>query len=239
MNTRFRIPIGLWLLALLLGLATNLGIAWYACNRRIPMAKVSNDLSGLAHDSRPTWHVRRWNQWGYTTQNFSPVERTGGSYQRERYSPELVSYWSRTAVPPPENSLDKDSMNYIWYSEVAAGWPMRTVICDWTNDGRNYSKPGGMAGPRRGGWKYISADRRTEMLFPYRPIWPGFLVNTALFSMSWLFVLLVPGAVRRARRRRAGRCVACGYDRRGLADAVAPCPECGATPSPRPTPAAA
>ena len=33
-------------------------------------------------------------------------------------------------------------------------------------------------------------------------------------------------AARARRRRRLGRCVACGYDRRGLAPVVA-CPECG------------
>ena len=37
-------------------------------------------------------------------------------------------------------------------------------------------------------------------------------------------VATVPGASRRALRRRAGRCIGCGYR---LIDDATPCPECG------------
>ena len=59
--------------------------------------------------------------------------------------------------------------------------------------------------------------------------------SAAVSLPAWLAVpvLLVPAArtaavrVRRRRRRRRGRCVRCGYDRRGLSH-VGSCPECGA-----------
>lgn len=64
---------------------------------------------------------------------------------------------------------------------------------------------------------------------PTRILWPGFLVNT----LFWSAVIASPFWLRRGfvawrcfRRRRAGRCSACGYARAGLA-ADKPCPECG------------
>jgi hypothetical protein len=42
----------------------------------------------------------------------------------------------------------------------------------------------------------------------------------------WGAVVVGPGVVKRAVRRRRGLCVVCGYDRRGL-DVGGVCPECG------------
>jgi hypothetical protein len=66
---------------------------------------------------------------------------------------------------------------------------------------------------------------------PLLPVWPGFLINTALYAaILWL---LIPGplVLRRLIRRRRGRCPKCGYDLRGQRPEVgaAPgkgCPEC-------------
>jgi hypothetical protein len=55
------------------------------------------------------------------------------------------------------------------------------------------------------------------------PTWAPALLLLALAAAAWR------GPLRRRSRRRAGRCVQCSYDRRGLPDpASAPCPECGA-----------
>ncbi len=65
---------------------------------------------------------------------------------------------------------------------------------------------------------------------PIQPLWGGFAANTAvnLGAVALLWYGLT--SLRRLRRRRAGRCPACGYFLAGLAPG-APCPECGA---PRP-----
>src|SRR5690606_40803439 len=71
---------------------------------------------------------------------------------------------------------------------------------------------------------------------PLTPIWPGFLADTALLTLLWLALLVGPGAVRRAIRRRTRLCSACGYDLRPTPAAPA-CPECGTpTPAGRPLP---
>ena len=60
---------------------------------------------------------------------------------------------------------------------------------------------------------------------PYHPIWPGLLANTAIYAGAWWVILFGPGMFIRARRRRAGRCMKCGYDLRAIESSA--CPECG------------
>lgn len=71
-------------------------------------------------------------------------------------------------------------------------------------------------------------------LLPYRPLWPGFLINTALYSTLSAIVLLTLShgltSLRRNRRRRANHCPTCNYNRAGLSP-TSPCPECGDQPT--------
>lgn len=54
------------------------------------------------------------------------------------------------------------------------------------------------------------------------PLWPAFIVATGPAVVLWW-------GDRRLARLKAGGCLACGYDRRGLG-AHAKCPECGTVP---------
>ena len=64
----------------------------------------------------------------------------------------------------------------------------------------------------------------------FRFLWQpaGFAINT-LFYAALLALPLSFFPIRRRLRARRGRCPKCGYDRTGLSDPAAPCPECGAT----------
>ncbi len=61
--------------------------------------------------------------------------------------------------------------------------------------------------------------------FPVRPMWPGFALNTLIYSGLVFTILLAPGVVRRSFRARSNRCIECGYM---LLDAQR-CTECGRT----------
>lgn len=65
---------------------------------------------------------------------------------------------------------------------------------------------------------------------PLMPLWPGFVVNTAIFSLVPFTLFGVPKRVRWYKRSKRGQCLACGYPRNGLPP-EAPCPECGAAPN--------
>jgi hypothetical protein len=65
-------------------------------------------------------------------------------------------------------------------------------------------------------------------MIPLAPLWPGFLINTAIYSGALLVLygaFLASPWMRRVRRRRRGQCIHCGYDLRG--DSHDRCPECG------------
>jgi hypothetical protein len=70
---------------------------------------------------------------------------------------------------------------------------------------------------------------RPELVLPYRPLWPGFAINTIIYAAIVWVLFAVPGAVRRRVRRKRGQCAACGYSRRGIS--ADKCPECGAAVS--------
>ena len=108
-------------------------------------------------------------------------------------------------LPPPKNT----STSHVAVS--AMGWPclcVKTTIVDVRGSG---------AGPWVGNF------------IPLRPLLVGTIVNTALYSVLALGLLLIPRAIRRSSRERRGLCPSCGYPRHGLATNAA-CPECGSVP---------
>jgi hypothetical protein len=66
---------------------------------------------------------------------------------------------------------------------------------------------------------------------PREVLWKGMLIDAALFAavlfgLRFFYIMISLG-----RRSSRGACLACGYDRHGLAGAHACCPECGAIPA--------
>lgn len=67
------------------------------------------------------------------------------------------------------------------------------------------------------------SDLLPSRFLPIRPIWTGLAVNSVTMALILFAAANGPGAIRRALRRRAGRCVCCGHVLAGSAV----CPECG------------
>lgn len=65
-----------------------------------------------------------------------------------------------------------------------------------------------------------------SVVLPVYPYWPGFLVNTLIYTALALLVIHLIARFRHRHRQHAGQCLTCGYDRRGLS-VESPCPECG------------
>ena len=118
-----------------------------------------------------------------------------------------------------------------------AGWPLRGLACFNTSSWMIL---------RPGGWGITNAYGRSKAHFgngeidgglrleaeiiiwralPYRPIWPGFAINTIFYAIILWLLTLGPFTARRMIRRKRGLCIKCGYDLRS--DFEQGCPECG------------
>jgi hypothetical protein len=75
-------------------------------------------------------------------------------------------------------------------------------------------------------WHVRLPGSAEPVALPLRPLWPGFALNTLFYAALAWGMWQVPLAMRRRSRRRAGKCVKCGYDLRAT-PAASPCPECG------------
>ncbi len=122
--------------------------------------------------------------------------------------------WDREVV------LTTDGHSNRAMERERCGWPMRSMTGRYAT-GIGFSGavdvPPWFAG--------LTSSIFHSQMVCLSPIWTGFAVNTLVFAACAGTIVVVPGKLRRAIRRRRGRCVKCNYDRRGIPDA--PCPECG------------
>jgi hypothetical protein len=125
--------------------------------------------------------------------------------------------------PPPNTD---DSITVI---EERVGWPfpaLRSIV-----ERRHSSADQQVVGVEsRGAILVVPRESpvpgRSWLALPLRPLWPGFVLNSALFAaMTFALVMLIRlGRLRRlSRRDAAGLCVWCRYNLAGLEA----CPECG------------
>lgn len=121
-------------------------------------------------------------------------------------------------------------------TDDARGWPWLALYCEfepvnpWSAVGE-YTVEGGISlpislvsTPRITGFDPFGGHNFADVrALPYRPIWPGFLFNTAIYAAAWLLILSFLPLIRRRLRLHRNHCPRCNYDLRGLAG----CPECG------------
>lgn len=132
----------------------------------------------------------------------------------------VVSWWNYESVGPTEESMRawKDMLGFR--HEHSRPGPMGFRTWFEFEDWRHWRFAGlGIESFTRGG------TTGHAVLIPH---WLPLVLATSPWLYAWFTF--------RSRRRRAGLCAKCGYDRQGL-EAPTPCPECGTTaPSPRATP---
>ena len=78
--------------------------------------------------------------------------------------------------------------------------------------------------PQKPGRDWYTGPIPQRAILPYRPIWPGFVINT-IFYAAILCLPFAPFQLRRYVRVKRALCIKCGYDLRG--NFSAGCPECG------------
>ncbi len=240
------------LLAAILGLATTTGLAWRDAlefGRPTGPAWIGRRARDPARaEGRGEIYIHRRPSRERTIYEVqivnSPAEGTGREPPPEAGVPwgerRAALPWTVGAAPWPEpdplhpHQLDPPRMTRKVHT---LGRPWRALWFEyaWVPEG-----PGWV--PRARGGIVIPRSRLIDpadiswngaylpAVLPTRILWPGFLADSLVFGAGWLALLAGPGFairfVRRALRRRAGRCERCAYDLRGL-PRDAPCPECG------------
>ena len=86
----------------------------------------------------------------------------------------------------------------------------------------------------------IAVGGQPRAALPLLPLWSGLAIDSGFYAVVLTAlvglgrqVARAPRGLRAWRRRRAGQCVRCAYDRCGLAP-DAKCPECGTPTAPAP-----
>jgi hypothetical protein len=133
-------------------------------------------------------------------------------------SPDWVD---RPPFPPLPVESEKLVLNLKFW--IAAGWPVRCVRWSAMLSVDRASPYGIAVVQERGAVRLRIGD--DVYFFPYRPLWPGLLANTAFYAVILWAIWFTPGAIKRGLRTRRGACMRCGYDLRGAEHET--CPECG------------
>ncbi|MCH8316752.1 MAG: hypothetical protein IIA64_12345 [Planctomycetes bacterium] len=223
---------------LLLGAATTIATSWYFAAGRTKdgewFGHAEQGSSRIERIGAGTWHVYRNERLGQVL-----IRRYRSIYSPEDQPPEwdIIDWPAERFLPvwasdlltlkPPEGVLGNAALE-------GSGWPvvaMRT---------RYDEVPGPLRGQsiRRvtGGILLTPTAevRLGDMLYSakalhLRPLWPGCAINTAFYAVLLWMLRLSPFVVRRAIRRKRGRCIKCGYDLRGTpgGGGGGACPECG------------
>ena len=198
---------------LLIGVAINVGFTWWISLRLAPIGLVAPEAKGhVRGPDREVWIVQVWVRWGAT------------NVLSQRYLAGTPIARQETATPPPTSieilpawsSFDEALPAWVareipYESRLAKarGWPLRS-LCTTTE--RALSAHSALSS----GWRF------GNHVLPTRPLWPGFVVNTALYAAA-VFALVSPFVICRYRRIRSCRCRKCGYP----IGAAAVCTECG------------
>ncbi|QKK09756.1 MAG: hypothetical protein HND58_17360 [Planctomycetota bacterium] len=178
-------------------------------------------------DTRGTTHFSSWVLMDHHGNFIGP--------DRSEPTPEEISTgWASNVVMPAflrsmqERSLD----NPLGMVQIeASGWPFRAFWYEF-RPVRSGQSIHGMSASGAIEIRDQSVERpvfrmKYPLVLPVRPLPFGFLANTIFYALLFVGLHQFVGWGRRVRRRRRGRCAACGYDLTGLDGA---CPECGSEP---------
>jgi hypothetical protein len=216
--------LGIVLLLIVAGAAVNVAVAW-GCAWRWPTRLVALGIppqgSGIPvwavgwsdnNDIDWAWVAHQAGMDGYLTESY-------GSHVAEAIGMRIELHWCVMAVPP-----DRPRWSDVRAERVTSGWPRlaltggrREVLAsdETILAGRvRHAEPIQALLIPDGGWQRV---------LPLLPVWPGFAVNTLLYTTVLWLLIVAPFSLRRWRRIRRSQCPACAYP----VGASAVCTECG------------
>lgn len=226
-------------LLLLLGAVINVAVAWWCALQIDPFQSGNPASTNLSPywNTRDERHIREPD--GLLTlrvvqsRGALTIESIRGQADEAIFAPsewrDLSHCCARLRLPTAEYAAGQAWMEYRRLQ--VRGWPMLSMCCEeqqhlLMKNATWVTRPGRLGiqlwlPPWQGGFR-----KEIPKMIPLEPVWPGFVVNTALFAGAmWASRQMfgAPLAIRRRKRRKRGQCVACGYPI-GLSPV---CTECG------------
>ena len=186
---------------LLLGTVVNVAVAW-GCATILRPRPLTHDNSSRA-ECIPL--IANYFDMQAEGSYFAGHINRGLSYKRQ--------FASRSA---------RDPWDYKRVVRIESGWPVRSLAGAHLSDRNDEAIRSWYTTAIVNPW--VPDNRRIFTFVPYRPIWPGFALNTLLYA-AILWIPFAPFALRQVLRRRRRACLQCGYDLRGAVSAG--CSECG------------
>jgi hypothetical protein len=202
------------LVALVVGLAASVGVAWYS----------ALDFPGdaIVGGFERSWDMRvdsldgTWDVAVYWT---PMVTQHDLWLERDDAAPDGVDgnapAWCNLRASDDYRAGRVDA---VWRKVDARGWPLRCLLCEYEDTLAGLQIRWGV--PLR---PPLTRPRAFGAL-PMRPIVAGLAVNGLLYATACAGVAWLLGALRRILRSRRGLCVDCGHR---LVTGQVRCPECG------------
>ena len=240
---------------LLLGAVVNVAVAWGCAYWIVPYnGQVLPSQNGISQvyfavgESWPRWIFKELRQRGASTLVWWD-ERVDATTVEPKLPGIRIGPFFKQASPPSWSAVGPTPVASpqigTWWSrpiiECARGWPClalaNRIDLQRNPTTRKYSITKVGSGipieadhwpPQKPGRDWYTGPIPQRAILPYRPIWPGFAINTVFYA-AILWSPFAPFWLRRYVRVKRGHCIKCGYDLRGHSGSDV-CPECGATP---------
>lgn len=206
------------MLVLASGVGLNIGIAWAITYLQDSPAKDAT-VALTEAQTQDFWNEVRPRQWDDS--------RLLAVYRRAGFGRTTTIAKARLRSEPTEASASSrvsERHRKVWVFDFRYGWPLRSMRW-FVLSGDPTIRPDGLASDVVGasGAPAILLPESAQ-LWPRRPIWIGFLINCALYSVLVWLLLFGRWTARRLNRLLRGHCLNCGYPV-GRSPA---CTECGA-----------
>ena len=164
------------------------------------------------------------------------LEPVGRLMQLRQVLPSFGWLARRQTAVVSQGPYSDERFSYETLEDFRAGWPAHSLAHSTHGVQHSSHGPATLGSPKASYYDGLalwtdpasSGHNLDRFALPLLPLWPGFLMNTLFYALLLFVAWRTPIFVRRTLRRRRGRCIRCGYDRRGL-DPHAACPECGAS----------
>ena len=224
---------------LLLGAIVNVAVAWGCAlwspvvagasmspaddETRLWTERLRSDLSETPVDPREEFlgevhmYARRDRGFGYEVSTVSQVVvlPTARMRWREQAMSTIRAGWPSSALAGRRWERVSGFDRYVPVPLIGAPPPSTrpppSVTVQWQTGAMEWTRPESLGGA-------------SFRVFPFRPVWPGFALNTVFYAGVLWLLFAAPFALRRWRRIKRGLCPKCGYPV-GTSDK---CTECGA-----------